>query len=129
VKLRVFEIDAIASKVIESIKNSLTIPDYSKEVKERNFLYNEFLSLLSKENEWKKKREDFGKEHSFTIPSTWNGITHYFTPESYKEQLENKYLNSKLPNRKDIDNEVILSGNKDLSELVDELIKKYASKN
>ena len=125
-KLRVFEIDAIASKVIETIKNSVKIPDYSKDIKERTKLYDEFLSLWQKEKELTEQRESFGKKHKFTLPSTWNGLRHDFTPENYKKQLESEYLNSKLPERKDIENAIILSGNKDLNDLVAELIKKYS---
>lgn len=124
-KLRVFEIDAIASKVIETIKNSLTIPDYSKEVNERAKLYHEFMTLIEKEQLATTERKEFGEKHNF---SYYSYTSHFdFTPEKYLDQLQNEYLFSKLPQRKDIENAVILSGNKDLNDLVQELIKKYTN--
>jgi len=120
-KLRVFEIDAIASKVIETIKNSLIIPDFSKEITERAKLFQELQRLNEEEDRAIKLRKEFQEKHSFGYYYNSNN----YTPEKYKQELESKYINSKLPERKDIENAVVLSGNKDLNELVEELIKKY----
>ena len=121
-KLRVFEIDAIASKVIETIKNSLTIPNFSKEINERTKLFQELQRLVEEEDKAVKLRKEFQEKHSFGYYYNSNN----YTPEKYKQELESKYINSKLPERKDIENAVVLSGNKDLNELVEELIKKYS---
>ena len=121
-KLRVFEIDAIASKVIETIKNSLTIPNFSKEINERTKLFQELQRLNEEEDRAIKLRKEFQEKHSFGYYYNNNN----YTPEKYKQELESKYINSKLPERKDIENAVVLSGNKDLNELVEELIKKYS---
>jgi len=121
-KLRVFEIDAIASKVIETIKNSLTIPNFSKEINERTKLFQELQRLVEEEDKAVKLRKEFQEKHSFGYYYNSNN----YTPEKYKQELESKYINSKLPERKDIENAIILSGNKDLNDLVAELIKKYS---
>ena len=121
-KLRVFEIDAIASKVIETIKNSLIIPNFSKEINERTKLFQELQRLNEEEDRAIKLRKEFQEKHSFGYYYNNNN----YTPEKYKQELESKYINSKLPERKDIENAVVLSGNKDLNELVEELIKKYS---
>lgn len=120
-KLRVFEIDAIKNKIVSTIKETLTIPDFSKEVKERTKLFNQYLVLKEEAEKAIKKKEEFADKHNFKY---FNASS--YNPKNYEKELIEKFVNSKLPNLKDIENDIILSGNKDLSELVNELIKKYA---
>lgn len=120
-KLRVFEIDAIKNKIVSTIKETLTIPDFSKEVKERTKLFNQYLVLKEEAEKAIKKKEDFADKYNFGY-----FYASSYKPENYEKELIEKFINSKLPNLKDIENDIILSGNKDLNELVNELIKKYA---
>lgn len=120
-KLRVFEIDAIKNKIVSTIKETLTIPDFSKEVKERTKLFNQYLVLKEEAEIAVKKKEEFADKHNFRYLHAAS-----YKPENYEKDLIEKFISSKLPNLKDIENDIILSGNKDLGELVNELIKKYA---
>jgi hypothetical protein len=122
-KLRKFEIDAIVSKVLETIKDKIQIPSFKKELKERKAAINKYVLLTAKKDEIDKELNVLKKDFRINYRTDVNNLEK--ENASYEKELISEYKKSKLPSIECLERDIILANNKDLSELVQELIEKY----
>jgi hypothetical protein len=128
-QLRVIEIEAIKTRILNELSSKIEYPDFNEKLEA-------YKKALVRIEDLKDKMRSLNKEmdNIYTKFPTINkyvpGITADNVVEKhlsfYKTKLETEYKNSKLPTALDIQNDIILSSNKDLSELVKELISKYS---
>lgn len=124
-KLRRFEIDAIVDTIYVKIKNNLKIPTFDKEVKERERLFKEYSKLFIASDEASKTLKDFCFKHGFGTYRSTDNYQKEYDEKTFRTKLVSEYIKNNIPQNKDLENDIILSGNKDLAELVEELTKKY----
>ena len=124
-KLRVIEIEAINQAVTKALTEKLKIPDYSKELKEYEKGYNEVLTIQAEIERLTKKKNELTNTLSI---SSWNASAANLPKDvkMYESNLRSKFISAHLPNSMDIQNDILLSANKDLGELVKELVAKYS---
>ncbi len=118
-KLKKYEIDAITEKVINTVKQNLKVPDFKKELSEEKV-------ILDKINNLKEKIQALSDEISKLRSKS---IFHYAIKYNEKlvlNTLTADFYRKNVPPDSEIQNAVILSNNKDLNALVEELIKKYS---
>lgn len=128
-QLRVIEIEAIKKKVLDEITSRIVIPNFSKELSEYE---SDLIEIERIEAEILKLNKDKAKLTSrYKYYNTYTRVNDDETfiqskLRQHKQNLENEYMNKMLPSGIDIQNDIILSSNKDLSELVKEIISKYS---
>jgi hypothetical protein len=127
--LKKYEIDAITSKVIDTIRDRMKIPDFTKELEERRKLYSKYKKLAEEYDKLNKELETLDKSDYNPTYSVKFGKLDDYNYDFYLKMLVNNYQNNHLPKRFEIERDLILENTKDLAALVDKLIEKYASKN
>jgi hypothetical protein len=127
-KLKKYEIDAVVSKIIDEISSRIKVPDFSKELKEKEKNHKHYCNLLLEQQELANKISTFIRENNLaTVYRGVNGKYPEFNAEHAKKLMEQAHISSLLPNRSKIENEVIIADNKDLSSLVKEIVAKYVN--
>lgn len=122
-KLRKYEIDAIVAKVIEGVIKNTKIPDFSKEIQEIKLANDELQKFRDEIENLNNKINSITKK--FPVLSNYRYRYSSITSKDIKEYLVNNFKSKTQPNSFDIQNDIVLSSNKDLSILVDELVSKY----
>lgn len=123
-KLEKYEIDAIVNKITSSLKEEMKIPSFKKELDIFKKVKQEYETLNKQKKELDKKFDNIDDIiiDTFDIRSylinTWD-------EEGILSQLKDKYLSENMPTKHEIINDIVFSQNKDLNDLVKELIKKY----
>jgi hypothetical protein len=127
--LKKYEIDAITSKVIDAIKDRMQVPDFTKELEERRKLHSKYKKLSDEYAKLNKELESLYNEEYHPAYTVKPGNLTDYNYDNYLKILIGRYHNNHLPNRFEIERDLILENTKDLAALVDKLIEKYASKN
>lgn len=127
--LKKYEIDAITSRVIDAIKDTIKLPDFSKELEERRKLHNKYKKLAEEYAKLEKELNALSNPEYNPAYAVKYGRIDDYNYDQYLKTLISKYQNNYLPNRFEIERDLILENTKDLAALVDKLIEKYASKN
>lgn len=128
-QLRIIEIEAIKKKILDEITSKIIIPNFSEELSKYK---TDLIEIEKIDNEILKLSEDklklTSKYKFFNSYVKINDNETYIESKlrQYKQNLESEYMNKMLPSALNIQNDIILSSNKDLSELVKELISKYS---
>jgi hypothetical protein len=126
-KLKKYEIDAVINKVIETLKSNIVIPNFDKELNDYEEGFKKAIKLSNKISELNDELNTIVKKYSishYDINNAKNNLNDCL--KNKQNILKNSYINEKLPSKINIQNDIILSSNKNLSELVKELISKYS---
>jgi len=127
-QLRVIEIEAIKTRILNELSSKMEYPDFTNQLNSYKEALLKYQELQNKINEINREIKVITREHPsinmYFKSSSDDFVDVYFN--NYKKKLQTEYKNSKLPTALDIQNDIILSSNKDLSELVKELISKYS---
>lgn len=128
-QLRVIEIEAIKTKILNELSSKIEYPDFSAQLND----YKEALIQIENhrnrihaiEGELQEIYNKFPQSTRYIHRNKFEDFvdTYY---KAFEDKLKSEYMISKLPTALDIQNDIILSSNKDLSELVKELISKYS---
>lgn len=112
--LRKYEIDAVVEQILSNLKDHK--PDYPNFEKSKYF--KKFQELRRKQDALEKEQEDIRDKifKEYNLPSYY----HRDIVSSLKLSHNNKYA----PNRRNIERQVILSGNTDLNEIIIEVTNK-----
>jgi hypothetical protein len=118
-KLKKYEIDAITEKVINTVKQNLKLPDFKKELSEEKIILDKISNLREKITKLNDEISELRNKAIIKYNTDFNEkvVLNTLTADFYRKNV---------PPDSEIQNAVILSNNKDLNALVEELIKKYS---
>jgi hypothetical protein len=125
-KLREFEITAITNKVHEELTKNLKIPSFDKEIKKEKEYYDIIDKSIYKINKEKDKIKEIQNNSEKYVLSVLTTHIKDFNKDALNTRFKNKFISDNIPRLSKIKESVILSNNSNLSELVDELVKKYS---
>lgn len=125
-------INILATKIVEELRKTINVEkEYNEGIPKLNAAYDYIeaydrrIDILNKElselrNSKSNILQDLQKEY---------GIHSYNTrKEDALKYLKDNLINKKIPSRQDIKTEILLSGNTDLSQLIETLVKKFTIK-
>ena len=104
----------------------MKVPSFEKEWKKEQQGIREYNKLVLELNTLGDKFREIKEKYSISIPYVSSPKLENEDKDFFIKKCVDKYKADNLPNKNKIEQAIILSSNKDLGELVEELVKEYS---
>lgn len=119
-KLKKYEIDAVVTEINNKIKQNLKVPNFNSRITEEKKIFNEISKIKEQINILNDRLNALRNKSIIKYNSL-------FDETIILKSLKEEFYRNNLPSNSTIQNAVILSNNKDLKSLVEEIVAKYTN--
>ncbi len=122
----------LTTKVVDELKKNVNVDDeYAKIIPDINKDFDKIEKFSKKIEALEKELKDTRtKKYEITgkLSKQYYISADYTNRERFLELLKDNLIQSKIPSTQNIKTEILLSGNTDLSQLIETLVKKFTNK-